>query len=51
MPSKLSFSRETEILGLSMEKFRWKIAGDFELIEGLFDDDLVFVHITVERFG
>ncbi|WP_158091330.1 nuclear transport factor 2 family protein [Pseudomonas sp. R37(2017)] len=29
-----------------MEKFRWKTAGDFDLIEDLFDDNLVFVHIT-----
>jgi hypothetical protein len=29
-----------------MEKFRWKTTGDFDLIEDLFDDNLVFVHIT-----
>jgi hypothetical protein len=39
-------SWESEILSLSMEKIRWKTAGDFDLIEDFFDDNLVFVHIT-----
>jgi ketosteroid isomerase-like protein len=37
---------ETEILNLSLEKFRWKTEGKIDLVEDLFDDDLVFVHIT-----
>ncbi|MFV8466717.1 nuclear transport factor 2 family protein [Flavobacterium sp. LB1P62] len=37
---------EKEILNLSLEKFRWKTEGDFDAIENLFDDELVFVHIT-----
>lgn len=39
-------SWESEILSLSVEKFRWKTTGDFDLVEDLFDDNLVFVHIT-----
>ena len=35
-----------EILALSKEKFRWKTEGKIELIADLFDDELVFVHIT-----
>ncbi|MBL0358222.1 MAG: nuclear transport factor 2 family protein [Chitinophagaceae bacterium] len=37
---------ESEILNLSKEKFRWKTAGNIDPIEDLFDDELVFVHIT-----
>lgn len=37
---------EKEILNLSLEKFRWKTEGNFDNIENLFDDELVFVHIT-----
>jgi ketosteroid isomerase-like protein len=37
---------ETEVLNLSLEKFRWKTEGKMDLVEDLFDDDLVFVHIT-----
>ncbi len=37
---------ETEILNLSTEKFRWKTEGKIDLVADLFDDELVFVHIT-----
>ncbi|WP_185963088.1 nuclear transport factor 2 family protein [Flavobacterium gawalongense] len=37
---------ETEILNLSQEKFLWKTSGKFDLLADLFDDELVFVHIT-----
>ena len=37
---------ESEILNLSKEKFRWKTEGKIDLIEDLFDDNLVFVHLT-----
>lgn len=37
---------EKEILELSQEKFRWKTSGKFDLLADLFDDELVFVHIT-----
>jgi ketosteroid isomerase-like protein len=37
---------ETEILHLSLDKFRWKTEGKIDLVEDLFDDDLVFIHIT-----
>jgi hypothetical protein len=37
---------EAEILKLSTDKFGWKTAGEIDLIDDLFDDDLVFIHIT-----
>jgi ketosteroid isomerase-like protein len=37
---------EAEILKLSTDKFGWKTAGEIDLIEDIFDDDLVFIHIT-----
>jgi ketosteroid isomerase-like protein len=37
---------ETEILNVSLDKFRWKTEGRIDLVEDLFDDDLVFVHLT-----
>jgi hypothetical protein len=37
---------EKEILDLSLEKFRWKTTGKFDLLTDLFDDELVFVHLT-----
>jgi hypothetical protein len=37
---------EKEILDLSLEKFRWKTTGKFDLLADLFDDELVFVHLT-----
>jgi hypothetical protein len=37
---------ESEILQLSLEKSRWKTNGNFDRLEDLFDDELVFVHIT-----
>jgi len=44
-PSKPS-DVETEILELSLEKFRWKTTGQFDRLEDLFDDGLVFVHLN-----
>jgi Domain of unknown function (DUF4440) len=35
-----------DILQLSLDKFRWKTSGQIDRVEDLFDDDLVFVHIT-----
>jgi Domain of unknown function (DUF4440) len=37
---------ETEIIHLSAEKFHWKTEGKISLVEDLFDDGLVFIHIT-----
>lgn len=37
---------ETETLALSKEKFRWKTEGKIDLIEDLFDDELVFIHLN-----
>lgn len=37
---------EQEIRALSMEKFRWKTSGRIDLIEELFDDDIVLVHLN-----
>jgi Domain of unknown function (DUF4440) len=37
---------EQEIIDFSLEKFRWKTEGKIDLVENLFDDELVFVHIT-----
>lgn len=37
---------ESEIMSLSLEKFHWKTTGQFDKISNLFDDELVFVHIT-----
>jgi hypothetical protein len=37
---------ETEILHLSKEKYRWKTEGQIDLVAGLFDDELVFVHLN-----
>ncbi len=37
---------ESLIRDLSMNKFRWKTSGMIDLVEELFDDDLVFVHIN-----
>ncbi|GAA3974821.1 nuclear transport factor 2 family protein [Mucilaginibacter dorajii] len=39
-------STEAEILQLSLDKFRWKTEGKIDLVADLFDDDLVFIHIT-----
>lgn len=35
-----------EILELSLEKFRWKTTGQIDKVANLFDDDLLFVHLT-----
>jgi len=37
---------ESEILELSLEKFRWKTTEQFDRLEAVFDDDLVFVHLN-----
>lgn len=37
---------EAEILALSQEKFRWKTTGQIDLVEDLFDDELVFIHLN-----
>lgn len=39
----------TEILELSLEKFRWKTTGQIDKVANLFDDELIFVHITGNR--
>jgi hypothetical protein len=36
---------EAEIIELSSEKFRWKTERQIDLVENLFDEDLVFVHL------
>jgi ketosteroid isomerase-like protein len=35
-----------EILQLSLDKFHWKTTGQIGMIEDLFDDELIFIHIT-----
>lgn len=40
---------EAEILQLSLDKFRWKTEGKIDLIAELFDDELVFIHITGQQ--
>jgi hypothetical protein len=37
---------EREIKELSLEKFIWKTTGNFDMLAELFDDELVFIHIT-----
>ncbi len=37
---------EQEIRFLSMEKFRWKTSGRIDLVEDLFDEDIVLVHLN-----
>jgi len=41
-----STQMEQEILNLSLEKFKWKTEGKVDLVEDLFDDELIFVHLT-----
>lgn len=41
-----STQMEQEILDLSLEKFKWKTEGKVDLVEDLFDDELIFVHLT-----
>lgn len=40
---------EKEIMELSNEKFKWKTSGQFEKLADLFDDELIFIHITGHR--
>lgn len=35
-----------EILNLSLDKFKWKTSGQIDRVQELFDDDLVFIHLT-----
>lgn len=37
---------ESEILQLSLDKFHWKTSGQIDRIEELFDDELIFIHLT-----
>lgn len=37
---------ERDILNLSLDKFRWKTEGNVDAVADLFDDDLVFIHLT-----
>jgi ketosteroid isomerase-like protein len=37
---------ERDILNLSLDKFRWKTEGNIDAVADLFDDDLVFIHLT-----
>ena len=37
---------EQEVRNLSMEKFHWKTSGRIDLVEDLFDDDIVVVHLN-----
>lgn len=37
---------EKEILDLSKEKFLWKTSNQFDKLAALFDDELIFIHIT-----
>jgi ketosteroid isomerase-like protein len=39
-------SIEDQILQLSLDKFRWKTEGKIDKVADLFDDELVFIHIT-----
>jgi len=45
-PASARSAEETEILNLSMEKFRWKTTGNVDAVADLFDDELVFVHLN-----
>lgn len=46
MNASAQSATEKEILQLSLDKFQWKTSGKFDLLADLFDDELVFVHIT-----
>jgi len=46
MPIPVIANPDSEILQLSHEKFRWKTAGKIDLLENLFDDELVFIHLN-----
>lgn len=37
---------EDEICALSEQKFRWQTEGRYDLLAGLYADDLVFVHLN-----
>jgi hypothetical protein len=37
---------EQEILNLSLDKFHWKTTGQIDKVENLFDDELIFIHLT-----
>jgi len=46
MPIARPTAEEEEILRLSLDKFRWKTTRDVDRVEDLFDDELIFVHLT-----
>ena len=46
MDSIAQSAAETEILNLSQEKFRCKTTGNIVAVEDLFEDNLVFVHLS-----
>jgi hypothetical protein len=44
---KMKSTAETDILNLSLEKFKRKTTRQYDKISDLFDDDLVIIHISV----
>src|SRR5215212_5455063 len=46
MNASAQTATEKEILHLSLDKFQWKTTGKFDLLADLFDEELVFVHLT-----
>ncbi|WP_190300428.1 nuclear transport factor 2 family protein [Rufibacter hautae] len=46
MSSLAQSTAEAEILNLSLDKFRWKTEREVDKVADLFDDELVFVHLT-----
>lgn len=46
MDTHAQTATEADILALSQEKFRWKTTGRIDLVENLFDDELVFIHLN-----
>jgi hypothetical protein len=43
---KMKSTAKTEILNLSLEKFKWKTTGQYDKLSDLFDDNLVITHIS-----
>lgn len=41
-----TINTEQEILDLSLDKFKWKTTGEIDKVANLFDDDLIFIHLT-----
>jgi hypothetical protein len=46
MDASAQTTTEKEILYLSQEKFRWKTEGNIDAVADLFDEELVFIHLT-----